>query len=188
MPTLLIIDQTQCPRPDLPPSGLSPPCSQAPTRSSTKATKLARITHAFSQSEGISDALYLEFSSAWFRIFPPGTEAVIEQSTPRLWDASISYRLHRLRQADQNIRRGDWVARRLWQILLSHEVEYISHLQYAEDRASKGVSALSVTLTQAMEYLPNVHNNYKKSSYIVRIITEQGPASVLQNGNIPSSE
>lgn len=156
--------------------------------------RLVHIVHGFCRSGGISDESTTRFMDAWSRIFLSGTAVttdVVEGSIPipSSWDASIGQRLRRLRRARQNVggEKRNWEYRRLWQLLLAHEVEHISQSEHVKLYTARGVGALTVALKMAEAYLESVHEDYKKALVMVQVMAEGGPASLLQDGNAPPS-
>lgn len=149
--------------------------------------RLVRAARGFSHTGGNSRGSYDSLLSAWSRIFRPGTKMVLETistGTPA-FEAEFAQRFFRLKVARQNIR--DWEARRLWQILLAHEVESLAQSEHIQDYTDRGVDANCAAKKMARKYLETTDVDIKRSAHTVHVIAQGGPASVLEFGATPPS-
>jgi hypothetical protein len=149
---------------------------------------LVSVVRGFSKTEGLSNGLYKRLSG-WPRIFRPKPEVGFEDgSVPETaFEAKVARRLHRLKQARQDIPKGGWEASRLWLVLLAHEVEYISQSEYIDLYTSRGVNPMSAAIKMAKKYLDTAGNDHRRGRNIVQVMKEGGPASLLLGEDTPSS-
>jgi hypothetical protein len=150
-----------------------------------RVTRLAGIAHGFPCDDRSCEQL----RSAWSRIFPPGQKVEAETgSIPAAkFEATVAYRLRRLSRARQNLQKHDWIARRMWQILLAHELESISLSEHIHGYTGHGVDPNSAAQKIARKYLETAKADFKCSANIVQVIKEGGPASLLAFCRTPPS-
>lgn len=100
---------------------------------------------------------------------------------------SVASRLARLKTAHDKLERDDWQANRIWLLCLAHEVEYIAQWNHIYLLTSRGIGAMSAAKRLAKEYIDTVDRDLKRGKNIVRILMEEGPTSLLLDGDTPSS-
>ena len=145
--------------------------------------QIVSVVQGYSKSRGFSDGFYNRLSR-WSLIFPSNLEVDLPE-TP--FETKVAHRLHRLRQARQNIKNKDWGDTRLWLILLAHEVEYISKWEYIDLFTSRGIDPMAAATKMATKYLDTAGGDYKRARNIVQVMKEGGPASLLENGGLAQS-
>jgi hypothetical protein len=147
--------------------------------------RLVRVVQGFCKAKELPDGLYERLWPEWSRIFRSPPEVGFEAGSK--FETEVAYRLRRLMQARQNIRKGDWEVSRLWLVFLAHEVEHISRWESIDLYTSRGIDPMSAAIKIAKKYFDTADVNYKRSRNIVQLLKEGGPASLLEDGDTPPS-
>jgi hypothetical protein len=144
--------------------------------------RLVKVVQGFSKAKELSNGQDKSFWSRWPRIFRPEPEVECEaESTPKTFEARLADRLCRLKQVRQQIRKGDWEARRLWLLCLAHEVEYVSQWKGIDGYTSKGFDGVCAAIDIIKKHLGEVieTDDIKKSRNVFQIFEVGGPAALL---------
>lgn len=145
---------------------------------------LAGVVQGFSTEEELSGKLIKHFSHKY--ICPAEPEVGVEDGSNPTFETKVARRLCRLKRSRLQIW-DDWGARRLWLVLIIHEMDHISQSEDIKIYTSRGVNQMSAAMKMAKKYLDTVYGDYKRGRNIVEVMEKGGPASLFVGRQTSSS-